>query len=281
MNLYSVAPETFEHPHDAKEKSQTLSDTISQAVAYEHPLSERTRTLLRIEFLFEQARAHTFRHSPWDSRAALQALFSLTDIVSRADPKNELIKELERQTGFLDSLAENPQVNTSRLDKVLNEMDALSDRLHSMQSQTLDIRNNCFLANIKQRSTVAGGCCTFDTPAFNHWLSQPDDTRILNIQNWLKPFDIIHQTTTVLLRVIRDSGEASNEIAADGFYQCTLNPNSASQLLRIELPSGSPYFPEVSGGKHRFTVRFMRHSLTERPQQATENVKFILTCCML
>ncbi len=257
------------------------SAALRNPMIYEQPLNERTRSLLRMEFLFEQARAHTFRHSTWDSRAALRALFDLMSVFTRSDIKTEIMKELERQACFLDRLAENPQVDNARLNEVLGEMEVLIDRLYTLQTQTLEFRDNDFLTSIKQRNTVAGGCCDFDLPAFHYWLLQPEEKRILDIQAWLEPFDPIRQAVILLLRLIRDSGDPIEEIAADGFFQRTLDPNNSCQLIRVALPDDSPYFPEVSGSKHRFNIRFMRHSLDERPTQADEDINFTLTCCML
>ena len=257
------------------------NNTLSNPVVFEQPLNEKTRAMLRMEFLFEQARAHTFRHSTWDSRAALRALFDLMSLFCRSDLKTELIKELERQAAFLDRLAENPQVDRERLDEVLNEMDILIDRLHSLQNQSLEFRDNDFLTGIKQRSAIAGGCCDFDLPAYHYWLSQPEEKRILDIQAWLEPFDPIRQAVMLALRLIRDSGEPSEEIAQGGFFQRALDPNISCQLVRVATPDDSPYFPEISGSKHRFNIRFMRHSMSERPTQADEDIPFTLTCCML
>lgn len=255
--------------------------TKQRQMVYEQPLNEKTRSFLRLEFLFEQARAHTFRHSSWDSRAALNALFDILNVFSRSDIKTELMKELERQASFLDRLTENPQVDRSRLDEVLGEMDILIDRLYAMHNNSLDLRNNEFLSAIRQRSAIAGGCCDFDLPTYHYWLSQAEEKRILDLQAWLEPFDPIHQATTLVLRLIRDSGEASEEIAEAGFYQRSLDSSNSCQLLRVNLPDDSPFFPEISGGKHRFTIRFMEHSILERPQQSKENIPFTLTCCTL
>lgn len=44
---------------------------VPEQVIYEQPLNERIRTLLRLEFLFEQASAHTYRHSTWVAHGAV------------------------------------------------------------------------------------------------------------------------------------------------------------------------------------------------------------------
>jgi len=269
-----------------KHQTQTVEfygryQTVPEQVTYEQPLNERIRTLLRLEFLFEQAGAHTYRHSTWDNRAAINTLFDIINIFSRTDLKTEIMKELERQAQFLEKLAQNPQVDKSRLENVLDEMDVLIDRLHNLTAQDMDIRGNEFLSNIKQRSHIAGGECDFDLPAYHFWLSQPEEKRVLDMQHWMEPFSPIQQSVNLVLRLIRESAQSSQETAEAGFFQKSLDANSACQMIRITLAGDTPYFAEISGGKHRFTVRFLQSNFNERPSQTDQDVKFQLACCML
>ena len=55
---------------------------------------------------------------------------------------------------------------------------------------------------------------------------------------------------------------------------------SGCQLVRVMLPRDSDLFPEISGGKHRFTVRFLHQpDFTARPQQTAADVEFAMQCC--
>jgi len=255
--------------------------TVSELITYEQPLNERIRTLLRLEFLFAQASAHTYRHGNWDNRAAINSLFDLISTFSRSDLKTEVMKELERQAVFLEKLAQNPQVDAKRLESVLDEMDVLIDRLHDLKSQDMDIRNNEFLSSIKQRSHVAGGTCDFDLPAFHFWLSQPEEKRVMDMQSWMAPFEPIKQSVNLILRLIRDSAQTTNEIAEAGFFQKSLDQNNVCQMIRVTVAGDMPCFAEISGGKHRFTIRFLQTTFSERPTQVDQNIPFKLTCCML
>ncbi len=273
----------MQHKHQVQSvetygRQQTVPE---QVITYEQPLNERIRTLLRLEFLFEQANTHTYRHSSWDNRAAIDTLFDIINIFGRADLKTEIMKELERQTLFLEKLVKNPHVDKRRLEGVLDEMDVLIDRLHGIKAQDMDIRNNEFLSSIKQRNHIAGGSCDFDLPAYHFWLRQPEEKRVLDMQNWMKPFDPIQQSVNLILRLIRDSAQTSQEVAESGFFQKSLDPSTACQMIRVTLDSSIPCFAEISGGKHRFTVRFMQTAFNERPSQTDQDIPFTLTCCML
>jgi cell division protein ZapD len=49
----------------------------------------------------------------------------------------------------------------------------------------------------------------------------------------------------------------------------------------VSVPVDIPCFAEISGGKHRFTVRFMEMKDFDRPFQTTRDVAFLLNCCAI
>ena len=82
--------------------------------------------------------------------------------------------------------------------------------------------------------------------------------------------------------MVRNSTHPIREKAETGFYQKPIESTLSCQLIRVFLPSASRYYPEISGGKHRFTIRFMEESTTEdRPIQTKNDVDFELHCCIL
>lgn len=251
-------------------------------ITYEQPLNERVRTFLRLEFLFTQIEHTRTGESPWDSRATLASLIDILNILSRTDLKSELIMELERQIANLSPLEDSPNVDREKLGQILDEMDLVVDQLHATQGQIgLHLRQNEFINSIKQRSSISGGTCGFDLPAYHYWLHRPAETRIENLQQWIAVFENIRSSINLILHLIRDSASPTKETAIGGFFQQSLDINAPYQLIRVTLPADSPYFTEISGGKHRFTVRFMQMSLEERPTQTSANVDFELTCCMI
>jgi len=53
---------------------------VSKKAIYEQPLSERMRTFLRLEFLFQTGMYHAKGRSVWDSRAAMGCLLDILAI---------------------------------------------------------------------------------------------------------------------------------------------------------------------------------------------------------
>lgn len=255
---------------------------MQKKIIYEQPLNERVRTFLRLEFLFSQALYFLENSSTWNCRAALSSLLDIISIFGRTDLKAEILKELERQSALLGTLENKPGVDKERLGGLLDEIDVLVDRLHATKGQIgQELRHNEFLNSIKQRSSIPGGTCDFDLPGYHYWLEQPAEHRYKDLRGWLSYFDTVRQSIDLILRLIRQSAVPTKERAQAGFHQQTLDPSLPCQLVRVALPAHSPYVAEVSGGKHRFTVRFLHHTMDGRTVQADNTVEFELTCCVI
>ena len=256
---------------------------MSQKVIYEQPLNERIRAFLRLEFLFQQIRHHLAGDTPWDSRAALASLLDIMSIFGRSDLKSEVMKELERHTANLSRLEHNPDVDRTQLAELLDEMDTLIDQLHAHSGPVgANLKTIEFLSAIQQRSSIPGGLCDFDLPAFHFWLERPAEERLRDLVGWLDNFDVIGRGIGLILRLTRGSTLFREYTAETGFFQRSLDPNIPCQMVRVALPAGSPYYAEISGGRHRFTVRFLRQpSTSERAVQASADVKFELACCVI
>ena len=84
----------------------------------------------------------------------------------------------------------------------------------------------------------------------------------------------------LLLSLARGSSDPQPTTAPDGFYQDALDSQAPVQLIRVELDPGLALFPEISGHRHRFSIRFMEALETERPTQTRQDVNFTLTCCV-
>jgi cell division protein ZapD len=139
-----------------------------------------------------------------------------------------------------------------------------------------------FLYSIRQRSSIAGGTCDFDLPAYHYWLQHTSiEARKQQIRTWFDQFSSARSAIDITLRLIRSSTVFSTQTATKGFYQHTLDSSHPNQLIRVQVAKDASYYPEISGGKHRFTVRFMNFDINQRPQQISEDVEFSLSCCAM
>jgi len=252
-------------------------------IKYEQPLNERVRTLLRLEFLFNLIDYFQDDMSETDIRMILNTLFDVADLIGRSDIKGELIKELERQNSNLEALQGKPGVDTDRLNAILDDIGAYLSDLRSAQYQPGQmLRQDELLATVKQRNTIPGGTCNFDLPSYYHWLHRSREEHAARLKNWQSDLVVIKNSVFLALHLIRNSSRPSAEMAENGFYQRALEAGANCQLIRVLLPEDAACYPEISGGRHRFTVRFMEQPDTfSRPTQVKRNVEFQLYCCML
>lgn len=250
---------------------------------YEQPLSERMRTFLRLEHLFAKAEHALSSTDVWSSRSTLEAIIDVMALLSRADIKKEIIKELERHAATLKGLARNPNVDPARLEAVLN---AVKGHLTSLRTDEnswgQELRNDELLSMVRQRSTITAGTCSFDIPALHFWLQSSADSRVNDLDRWLGSFDLLNTSVSLCLKLVRESALATHELAQSGFFQRTLEPSTPCQMVRVCVDNEVRCFPEISAGKHRFTVRFMMpNGAQDRPTQVEEDVEFDLHCCII
>lgn len=249
---------------------------------YEHPLNERLRFFLRLEFLFRQARHSLRGEAVWDSHNTLTTLLEILNIVSRIDMKTEVIKELDRITGTLNALRETPDINHETLGQLLATLSGFKSQLYAMEGPLAqELRENEFFKSLIQRSGIPGGLCDFDLPQYRHWLKLPPEKRIENLRHWLSTLDTLRLSVELTLKLVRESAEPVPQSAENGNYQQALEANTPYQMIRIWLPSDSPYSVEISAGRHRLTARFMETDTTSRPVQTSNTVDFHLSCCAL
>lgn len=260
-----------------------MDTAVSQPIiTYEQPLNERTRTLLRLEFLHDQLHATMEGTSVWDSRASVLSLLDIQTVFTRADIKAEILKELERLGSVLEKLTQNPHVDNRKLEVVLDDIDTYRDRLHDLAGPIgAELKENEWLNAIRQRINIPGGACPFDLPSYHHWLEQPPQRRIEDLKTWAREFEVPMRAARLAVALVREGSALTREVAVGGFYQQTLDPNTPCHMVRVIVPAQCPYYAEVSGGKHRFVVRFMSLQMASRDTQATEDVPFQLSCATI
>jgi cell division protein ZapD len=174
-------------------------------------------------------------------------------------------------------------VDPERLEVIQQQVGHLLGRLKGPEvGFGLALRNNELFNAVRQRSSIPAGTCDFDLPAYHRWLEQPATRRTEDLAGWVGHFELLREATDLCLKLVRESGVSSDETAAGGMFQRSLETNTPCQMIRVCLPEEVEAFPEISAGRHRFTVRFMRQPVAEeRPTQVTEDVGFRLTCCVI
>lgn len=255
---------------------------MPQAPIFEHPLNERMRTFMRLEHLFERLARFANEDDPLATRVTIETLIDIAQISARTDVKSELLKELDRATDTLKRLTNRPGVDPDALRQVLDELRAASAAIHGIHGPIgQGAREDEFLKSIAQRTSIPGGSCGFDLPHFHHWLLQPREARQARLAHWLADLTPAQEALRLLLSLTRTSAPMRSLVAEHGFYQESLETPTPPQLLRIQLAKLDGLYPEISGHKNRFSIRFMWAEHSGRPTQTDDDIPFQLSCCVL
>lgn len=250
-------------------------------ISYDFPLTERVRTLLRLEDLYAKMAYFTEKASADDHHAALSVLFEILEVSSRADLKSDLLQELERQKRQLSALRNNPEISEDALDAVLDEIENASENLFGTSGKVgQHLRENEWLMGIKQRACIPGGTCEFDLPSYHYWLHQDAMLRRNYLNAWLAPMLPIRDALNILLKLLREGGKAHHFIAQQGSFQ-QMQGGRVAQMLHISLDGTIPCIPEVSANKYVLNIRFIAASYASKSALYEQDVAFELTFCTL
>ena len=85
----------------------------------------------------------------------------------------------------------------------------------------------------------------------------------------------------IILKLLRDNGKTSRQVAYHGVYQSMLTTTKVAQLLRLSLGADLPCVPEISANKYALNIRFIGLSGMDRGNVVDQNVEFELTFCNL
>lgn len=249
-------------------------------IAYEFPLNERVRTLLRIENLYARAQYFQAKDDPEMHHVAILSLFEILEVAGRADLKSELMQELERKKHQLDSLRNNPSVEQEALASIIGETEkAISSLFNSSGKTGQELRENEWLMAIRQRTGIPGGICEFDLPSYHYWMHTSPDSRRRDLDTWLSPFEPVRNGVRLILRLLRESGKMTQQTAQKGVFQQMLAGRMA-QMLRLRVDDRHASVPEVSANKYAINIRFTSVATSQR-KTSDEDIDFELTFCNL
>ncbi len=248
-------------------------------IVYEYPFSERIRTLLRLEDLYDKFKFFVHQEHPIQHHAALTTIFDMLEVAGRADLKSDLLQELERERLSLQGYLSNPNVEAEALNAVLAELDAVSGALIASQGKTgQNIRDNEWLMSIRGRTIISGGACEFDLPSYHAWQHHGAERRFNDIMQWFAPMAPLFDALTLVLRLLRGSGTTVKLIANAGSYQQMLQ-GKMYQMLRLSLDDALGAIPEMSANKYMLWVRFTTQDGDQKPIALENDIPFELKLC--
>jgi cell division protein ZapD len=250
-------------------------------ILYEYPFTERVRSLLRLEDLFDKLGYFVGQSHPYCHHTALMSLFEILEVTSRTDLKGDLLQEMERQRQVLLGLRNNPQVAQEALAGVLAGIEQSQQQLNASPGKAgQHLRDNEWLTSIRSRAGIPGGTCEFDLPSYHAWLMRDADSRRHDLQTWVQPLQKFAAALAIVLRLLRESAHHSRQVAAQGSYQQALQGRSYA-LLQVRVARDADAIPEISANRYMLWIRFTAADRDLKPRSVDRDVAFDLALCAL
>ncbi|MEN9886197.1 MAG: hypothetical protein RL758_775 [Pseudomonadota bacterium] len=249
-------------------------------ILYEYPFNERIRTYLRLEHLFQRLDAFVARESALDHHYALVNIFEIMDVGSRADLKTDVLRDLEKHKQQFSSYRGNPQINQDVLEESISRFEQHFNALNAIAGKAgQSLTENDFLMGIRSRSSIPGGTCSFDLPAYYSWQQLDPARRRANLGAWLQTLLPLASAIRLLLGMLRDSGSAQKVVAPNGCFQQNLPQGRTFHLLRLRLDAADGFIPEISGNRLMISVRLMKLNEQYQMQPIGVDTTFEMALC--
>ncbi|AYA40887.1 cell division protein ZapD [Xenorhabdus nematophila] len=252
-----------------------MSDATS-TIIFEHPLNEKMRSWLRIESSLQQLEKQSHLDSQASSLSFFRTIAELIEILERGEVRSELLKELDRQQVKLKLWLGTPDADTAMIYNLSQQLKERSIALSQAPRLSQYIKEDRIISMVRQRLSIPGGCCSFDLPTLHLWLHLPQSIRDESVKNWLDSLRPLKQALESILELMRQSAIFIPKISHNGFYQG--NADDADLLrLKLDIALNALVYPQVSGYKTRFAVRFL--PMDSEHGVIPPHLSFKLACC--
>ncbi|MBG3014243.1 cell division protein ZapD [Proteus faecis] len=250
-----------------------MSDDIT-TIIFEHPLNEKMRSWLRIENSLIQINSFSAIDSLPTALSFFRAISEFIEVLDRGEIRAELLKELEKRQKKLQQWLSFPNVDKAIVTQIIDELAENASVLSKAPRIGQHLKQDKVISLVKQRLSIPGGCCNFDVPALHLWLSLPQATRDERLQSWLTGLLPLQNALNSLLMLIRQSDTFKPVLSHRGFYQ---DSAEEAELLRVKIAIDQQIYPQVSGHKNRYAIRFL--PLDSENGTVPLDLPFEIACC--
>lgn len=248
-------------------------------ILYEHPFNERTRYMIRLEYLFKQLFEFSRLPEPMYQHVAFSILFEILDVCERGDCRNWVIQEIEKQKINLESLRNHPDVQKNLLDDTLNKLNRVSKNLTAVNKLGGHMRESEWLMSLRNRFVTPGATSPMDSPSYNAWMNGSESERLQVMRNLVDPFMPLYDAIAMSLMVLREAAEPTEEVTgSSGVFEKSVG-GRIYQMVRVWLPTGDRIYPEMSGNKYVVMIRFFKINKDFEQSFIKHPIQFKMALC--
>lgn len=254
-------------------------------IAFEFPLNERIRRLLRIEEIYQKFEHQLKNTHDYFEFGCFNTLFEIVQLVSRSDLKIDFLQELERQEKKQSTLQSDQALKEEQLDlkKIISMIQVARKKLENIDVKPgFNFNNNLFLEEVKKRITSPGGLLDVDFPNFHNWTIQKTrKSKLEDFKSWSEPLMVFKDAASVLLIILRNQRHLELLKTKEGKHQKTIDPLKTFDLIRLEIAENLYVYPEISANKYTVNIFFKELSKELRKEAVKSNLEFKYSICWL
>lgn len=253
---------------------------MKEYITYEHPLNEKIRIFLRIEYIWHQLEASMQLENDLNIITALTYLVELLDINERYDLKSEAIKQLDKLIVKFARIQSQPDIDQAKVYDIISKLESsLKDLQKVVGKLSSALYSNEWLTSIRQKMHVPGGFSPADLPYLAYWQTNSLHARVQQISEWKESFFPLIKSIKNILCYIRKTNSEYNLSCKNGSFQKIIDTQHQPQLILVDVPARYNIYPEVSGNKYRISIRFLQTDLVNKAVLFNRDVDFKLAIC--
>jgi len=241
---------------------------------YEHPINERIRIFLKLEYLFA--------HISFDNQlSSLINILQISEISKRFDLRFECLQSLDRiHLNLLQLQKNSSNIDLQKLDETKINIEKQINILKSGKGKFGEyIIQNEALNNIISKHNSPGGIITNEIPYLKFWIQKPSDIKVNELIAMHKEFEPLRHAIMTILGFIRSSSAPKKENSQNGAFSKMLD-NNRLQLIRVSLSKKINAYPEISGNNKFISIRFLtKELLKDKPITIKNSFDFDVCYC--
>lgn len=229
---------------------------------------------LRLERLFLAVEQSCLETHPIIHHYALKNIIEIIKLIEKPELKSRFVKELIRVEHAL------PKAQVKISDQHYAKLYVQIQLLNHIAGRFGDeIHSNSFLQSIRIAQASHTNDCESHAPQLLLWLENDANLRKQDLSSWLKDLQLLFDTVSIYLALIRDTANYEQIELIHGFYQCSLPTKSPCHVILLKMNKDAELFPKMQIGHHGLTLRLCNAQTLQEIQGA--NAVLELAICQL
>lgn len=219
-------------------------------IVYQLAVNSLSKIALRLERLFLAIEQSCQEKSPIIHHYALKSIIEIIKLVEKPELKSRFVKELMRIEHAVNK--SQTQISDASYARLFIQVQMLS---HIAGRFGDTIHQDPFLQSIRLAQSAHPSDCELHAPQLLFWLESPTQTRQEQLLTWVHSLQVLRDTVTIYLSLLRDTARFEPIELINGFYQCSLPTRSEHQLIMLSMLREDNIVPKIQIGHHGLSIR--------------------------